>query len=306
MFAALQCRRRRRQPAAPHARAHPDRPADRDPDEPRHALLHRGRRHPRRCHGHRSRRRRPVPVRDDREPRPLHQPDPPRARSPRAHDRRARHGLRALAARILVDPSDPGDLTAVAALQDLLRVEADSAEPFVMPDYDSRASTPAQGAPRLASCPASTHPFGAKGEVDPVRHLIATATGWGGLPTRGLVQASKHLPVGEYRITVPADVPVDAFWSISVYNASGFFEPNEQGAYSVNSVTGQRNADGSITVHLGGCRRSSELHPDHGRLELHGAPLPPPGRRHRRHLDLPGYRTRLNEPVSGGRSDPLF
>jgi hypothetical protein len=34
------------------------------------------------------------------------------------------------------------------------------------------------------------------------------------------------LPVGEYRIVV-TDVPVDAFRSVSLYNAAGFFEPSD-------------------------------------------------------------------------------
>jgi hypothetical protein len=46
-------------------------------------------------------------------------------------------------------------------------------------------------------------------------------------------------------------VPVVAFWSISVDNGDGFFEPNPAGAYSVNSITGVRDPDGSITVRLG-------------------------------------------------------
>jgi hypothetical protein len=46
------------------------------------------------------------------------------------------------------------------------------------------------------------------------------------------------------------NVPVDAFWSVSIYNARGLFEPNEKNLYTVNSVTGQPNADGSVTVNL--------------------------------------------------------
>ncbi len=49
------------------------------------------------------------------------------------------------------------------------------------------------------------------------------------------------------------EVPVDAFWSVSVYNADGFFEKNDRGAYSVNSITAQPEADGSIVIHFGGC-----------------------------------------------------
>jgi hypothetical protein len=48
------------------------------------------------------------------------------------------------------------------------------------------------------------------------------------------------------------DAPVDGFWSITVYNAKGFMEPNALNAYSVNDVTAKRNPDGSVTVHFGG------------------------------------------------------
>lgn len=43
-------------------------------------------------------------------------------------------------------------------------------------------------------------------------------------------------------------MPVDAFWSISVYNAKGFFEKNPHDLYNVNSVTATPNTDGSVTV----------------------------------------------------------
>jgi hypothetical protein len=57
------------------------------------------------------------------------------------------------------------------------------------------------------------------------------------------------------------DVPVDGFWSITVYNAKGFMEPNDLNAYSVNSVTAKPNADGSVTVHFGGNPESSNYLP---------------------------------------------
>jgi hypothetical protein len=97
------------------------------------------------------------------------------------------------------------------------------------------------------------HAFGARGDVKPVRHLLATAAGWGGLPDAEAryIGVEPRLPVGEYRLTV-RDVPVDGFWSISVYNRDGYFEPNERGAYSVNNLTATANGDGSVTVHFGG------------------------------------------------------
>jgi hypothetical protein len=91
--------------------------------------------------------------------------------------------------------------------------------------------------------------FGRREEVDPVRHLIGTAAGWGGLPTSesSYVGVAPGLPPGEYELTF-RDVPVDAFWSVSVYNAAGYFEPNDAGRYTVNSVTGIPDADGAVTV----------------------------------------------------------
>ena len=159
--------------------------------------------------------------------------------------------------RTLVDASDADDVAAANALQDQMTMEAASAKPFVVPDYDEEsyealverfnALTPffsnALGA------------FGAKKDVDPVKHLINTAVGWGGLPETEAFYggADPGLPVGEYKIEVPAEVPVGAFWSLSLYNPNGFFEPNDIDGYVVNSETGTRNDDGSMTIHLGGC-----------------------------------------------------
>ena len=161
-------------------------------------------------------------------------------------------------ARFLVDAADTEDVAAVNKLQDQIVVEAGSATPFVMPSYDE-----GQYRAMIAAIlnlgpfiPDSSCMFGSKEEVDPVRHLIGTAGGWGGLPEREAyyVNVDPNLPVAEYVINVPASVPVGAFWSISLYNAQGFFEPNDQQAYSINSVNGARNDDGSMTVHLGGCQ----------------------------------------------------
>ncbi|MCU0260609.1 MAG: DUF1214 domain-containing protein, partial [Ilumatobacteraceae bacterium] len=167
---------------------------------------------------------------------------------------RTRYVLVAL--RILVDPNDEADLAEVHRLQDQFTVDASSAEPFVMPDYDATSFDGARSAVvelgRFA--PDATRSFGTPGQVDPVRHLIGTAIGWGGLPeTEAMyLNVEPRLPVGEYELHV-GDVPVDAFWSISLYNAEGFFEANDRDAYSVNSVTAERSPDGTVTVHFGGC-----------------------------------------------------
>ena len=161
----------------------------------------------------------------------------------------------AVAARVLVDPGDADDVAAVNALQDGFAVEARSAKPLELPDYDTATldSTRKALLELARGMSGFDHAFGAKGYVDPIRHLLGTAAGWGGLPDReaSYISVEPGLPVGEYELTV-GNVPVDGFWSISLYNADGFFEPNDRNAYSVNNLTATPNADGSVTVHFGG------------------------------------------------------
>jgi hypothetical protein len=161
----------------------------------------------------------------------------------------------AVAARVLVDPNDPADLEHVASVQDQLQLTAGSAQPFVMPDYDQASFDRTRTAllTLAGALSATDRMFGTKADVDPVRHLLGTAAGWGGLPSTEATYFGffPNLPVGRYELRVPADVPVDAFWSVSVYNADGYFDPNPSGVYSINSITGVRDADGSITVRFG-------------------------------------------------------
>jgi hypothetical protein len=91
-----------------------------------------------------------------------------------------------------------------------------------------------------ATLPDTNRMFGPKDQVDPVRHLIGTATGWGGNPEKDAmyltVVPSKNDGTTVYKLTAK-DVPVDGFWSISVYNAKGYFEKNQYDAYTLNNIT---------------------------------------------------------------------
>lgn len=161
-----------------------------------------------------------------------------------------------IAVRTLVDSSDPADVATANKLQDEMKIKAASAKPFKMPQYDM-TSYQATYKPLLElskGIPDTHRMFGKRNEVDPVRFTLGTAFGWGGLPAEDAYYLNEdpELPVGEYQITVK-DVPVDAFWSISIYNKDGYFQKNDSDSYSVNNISGTANADGSFTINFGGC-----------------------------------------------------
>jgi hypothetical protein len=159
------------------------------------------------------------------------------------------------AARVLVDPEDPADVAAVNTLQDQLALSSVAGRQFAPIPYDEESFTATRGAVlELAKgLDGFDRAFGRKEDVDPIRHLLGAAAGWGGLPESEAfyINVNPELPVGEYTLTI-GDVPVDGFWSISLYDADGYFAENPSGAYSVNDITAQRDDDGTITVRFGG------------------------------------------------------
>lgn len=169
-----------------------------------------------------------------------------------------------LLVRTFVDPNDPADLAKVHAAQDAIVLSQTKRGIFEAPDWDETSLASMRAALNAVTAVNggidSTRMFGSQDHVDPVQHLLGTAAGWGGNP------ATDALYVGAvpddndgrttYRFSVK-DVPVDGFWSVSVYNKAGFFEKNDRGVYSLNNVTARRDADGSVTVQFGGCETAT-------------------------------------------------
>lgn len=156
-----------------------------------------------------------------------------------------------VAVRVLVDPEDEADLAVVGALQEGIALEARSATPYTAPHFDAGSLDETRSALLTLAKGVGGYRgmFGTAQEIIPVRHLIGTASGWGGLPESEAVYVGidPGLPPGDYTLTMK-DAPVDAFWSISVYDAEGYFEKNPAGRYTINSITAQREEDGSVVV----------------------------------------------------------
>ena len=89
-----------------------------------------------------------------------------------------------------------------------------------------------------------------------MQRLISAATTWGGNPPKDAIYLN-YTPAKNdgktiYKLHV-GKVPVNGFWSISLYNAKGYFEKNALNSYSLNNITAAKNADGSVDVQFGGC-----------------------------------------------------
>lgn len=162
-----------------------------------------------------------------------------------------------LIVRTFIDADDPDDIAKANALQDGLKIQRGGGTSLDIPDWDQDQLLAArQALNALAPFGVdASRAYGAKADVDPIHYLAGAAAGWGGLPPSeatykfGNVEKSDGSP----HVLKVRDVPVDAFWSVTVYNADGYIEKNDLGIYSYNNVTAKPNDDGSITLHFGGC-----------------------------------------------------
>jgi hypothetical protein len=163
-----------------------------------------------------------------------------------------------IAVRTLVDPANPQDVKQVHALQDAIKVRQQGSGRFEVPNWDPVSQKKVRDALLLlsATLPDLRKAFGTRNKVDPVRHLIGTASAWGGNPDNDAiylnVTPTRNDGVTVYKLRVK-NVPVDAFWSISVYDAKGYYQKNQYDAYSLNNITAKKGDDGWIAVQFGGC-----------------------------------------------------
>jgi hypothetical protein len=159
--------------------------------------------------------------------------------------------------RTFLDPNDEKDVKAAHALQDAVTVKQADKGKFEDPGWKKEEVEAMREKINVvaAALPPSGTCFGRKEDLDPIYWLLGAAYGWGGLPPQDSTYASgvpeKNDGKTPYILTVK-DVPVDAFWSVTVYDDKGMFIVNDQDAYSYSNVTAKTKEDGSVTIHFGG------------------------------------------------------
>jgi hypothetical protein len=171
-----------------------------------------------------------------------------------------------VAFRTLVDPGNPADVKEANAAQDGIVIKQDAPGNFEIPEWDTASQTKVRNGLLMmgSTLPDSKRMFGDVKDVDPVRHMIGTAGGFGGNPEKEAVYLNvtpqKNDGVVPYTLKV-GQVPVDGFWSVSVYNADGYFQKNDANAYSFNNLTATKDSDGGATFHFGGDPKQSNYLP---------------------------------------------
>lgn len=159
--------------------------------------------------------------------------------------------------RILVkDNSNENEIKIVNNIQDNIYIESNNySTNLSLPDFDFDSykytkeliNKLFETAPTMSSIGM----FGKKGEVNELKHIMGVNMGWGGLSEKYAYYESiipeNNDGYQEYSLSFN-EVPVNAFWSIIIYDKNGFIIQGDR--QSLNNFTAKKNKDKSYTINF--------------------------------------------------------
>ena len=164
--------------------------------------------------------------------------------------------------RTFIDPTNETDITRANSLQDAISVKQKKIGKLDVPNWDIALlqKVEASIAGMLPYVDSRMPTLGYEADLEATHHLIGSATIWGGLPRKASTYLTFFPPSDDSSLVfkIPLkDVPImqGGFWSITVYNATGYFEYNEHNSYSLNSVTSKPEDDGSYEIYFSNSKK---------------------------------------------------
>jgi hypothetical protein len=147
-----------------------------------------------------------------------------------------------------------GGVQRAHALQDRMRIDAATANPYRSPEDYDEASRRVVGArlERRAAGADLGRAFGTPATTDVEQHLLGTRVGWGGLPPEHGVYVEGSATSSGCDIWTfdapPVDVARQGFYSVVKYDRRGWLDSDHP---SIAGPEMGRNGDGTISVYFG-------------------------------------------------------
>ena len=153
--------------------------------------------------------------------------------------------------RTQVNTQDPTDLAKANSLQEKLQLTQKDRGSYVPShkwDMDEVLKMRAKYM-KIGATLSTDEMFGKKGEISLRNHNAGTAFGWGGFTPQQAVYPQYFPKSTEHQTLTLKDVPVRAFWSITVYDEEGYPRTD---TYDINSAFAEAEEDGSVIINFGG------------------------------------------------------